>query len=338
MAPVMGGRRGGLRPLVALPLAVAAVLVFASAAAALSWRESADAFWAHGCDFPSDRDSGRSSTRGEDCSGACGRSAGCTHFVWSFGTCYFKTGPRGRGDATVTAVPGAVCGLMKSPASGGTVVPLPAPVFPSRYLPIFRFDDGAGSSCFPDDKRQAATRDGTCRGWDPHAPVFYATARCGDMVVYQYGLWYGKQRSCFLGFGAHGDDNEYVQVWVSASSGAVVKVRFNQHNGYYFKARGSSLQLVASTRPVVYIGKNSHGAYHFGCDGKFWTGGAKCVGGCTYWDDFRNSAKQRYILTSGRLVRDPSPREIACDVAECTPGHSNKRAVIKNGACYGPTV
>lgn len=91
-------------------------------------------------------------------------------------------------------------------------------------------------------------------------------------------------------------------------------------------------------RSVVHVGETAHGAYHFGCSGRWWGRGGKCDVGSAYWDDYRSSAKGRYVLSAGTLVAGPSPRRIACDVAACTPGHSTKRAVLRNGACYGPSV
>lgn len=106
LAPEMGDRRGSACTQAALALAMAVLLVVASAAVAQSWRESTDAFWGLGCDISRDRDSGRAQTRAEVCSSACGRTAGCTHCVWFRGTCFFKTGPLGRWDAFVTTVSG----------------------------------------------------------------------------------------------------------------------------------------------------------------------------------------------------------------------------------------
>lgn len=99
------------------------VAAMATAVSALRWRTSSDAVWAAGCDWSSKGDIGRASTTGEACSGACGRTAGCTHFTWSTytgtGTCYFKGGHVSLSDAFPTSVPGAVCGLMRRQSGGG---------------------------------------------------------------------------------------------------------------------------------------------------------------------------------------------------------------------------
>jgi len=318
--------RRSLYPMAVSALLPVALLLLATAASALSWRTSSDAVWAPGCDFPSAADIGRRSVRGEDCSGACGRVSGCTHFVWSRGTCYFKGGPISRGAAFSTSVPGAVCGVMKGAAATPTV-----PSEARRFVPIFRFDDGAGDSCFPDDKRKISSRDGNCAAFRRNAPVFVSTATCGDYTVFKYNLWYGKQLTCFLNFGRGTNDNEYVEVWLKG--GAIAWVGYYQHNGLYYRRVKSNGSGMAGNRPVVHIGKNSHGAYHWGCTGNPFSRNF-CTGGCAYWDDFRNSRKGRYVLDQPVLYVDPTPRAIDCNAPVCTKGHSKLR-LPANSACYG---
>lgn len=142
-----------------------------------------------------------------------------------------------------------------------------------QFVPIFRFDDGAGGSCFPDDKRRAATRDGTCASHRRDAPVFVSSTMCGEYKVYKYNLWYGKQQpcqqSCFLGFGSGTNDNEYVDVWLVR--GAIKRVGYHQHNGLYFRDVKKGGSGMSGNRPVVYIGKNSQEAYHWGCTGNLFS-------------------------------------------------------------------
>lgn len=328
--------------IMAMRLAALASLCFmlTASVAAFSWQRSSDAIWAHGCDYVG-RDIGNARVRAEDCSNACGRYVGCNHFAWTLhagGTCWFKGGaskPR----AIISRKAGAVCGRMTTVAPV-TVTTTTGPDRLRAYLPIFRFDDGAGSACFPDDKRLISSRDGKCRDWDPSAPVFYTIARCGIYTVYQYHLWYGKQKSCVtfdfvnISGSAHGNDREYVEVWVHILTGAVSKVRFDQHAGYYFKSPGSTMQM-KGTRPVVYIGKNAHGAYHLGCN-RGGSGGTYCEGGCTYWNDFRDTRRSRYVLSAPTLLRDPTPKGVDCNARECTPSHLHTRSSHRGDtACYG---
>ncbi|GAB0496249.1 hypothetical protein MMPV_009225 [Pyropia vietnamensis] len=103
------------RALLTVVLVAAASTV---AAASFSWRISADAVWAHGCDFSSANDIGYVSVSGEKCSSACGRVPRCTHFVWSTASgsprCHLKRGEVTTRDAFATTVPDAVCGVMRS--------------------------------------------------------------------------------------------------------------------------------------------------------------------------------------------------------------------------------
>lgn len=262
-----------------------------------------------------------------------------------------KTGSvRKESDAVRSTKAGAMCGVMKHKSP----VNVPPPRQPSwhalqyaaDYLPIFRYDQESGSFCFPDDKRLISSRDNKCNGFNRRAPVFISYKQCGSHHVYQYNLWYGLQKGCGLhGLtgGRHGDDNEYVQVWVRTSDRSVDKVRYNQHNGYYFRSVGGGAEMNGK-RVVVYIGKIAHGAYHRGCTGNPFRGGTrKCLGinwalaltftNCAYWEDYRNP-KGKYDLDQGQLIDDPSPREIDCNPGVCRPGHSYSRAV-KDSSCYG---
>lgn len=78
--------------------------------------------------------------------------------------------------------------------------------------------------------------------------------------------------------------------------------------------------------------------YHAEIFRRIWSCAAKSVGGCTYWDDYRNVAKGRFVPSAPTLLRDTRPRAIDCNVAECTPRHMSSRVAITNAACSGPTV
>lgn len=73
---------GGLGGLVARALQpLALLLAVVTSTTAVSFEQSADAFFAFGCDWPSAGDIGDARTTGEACSQACGRFVGCTHFT-----------------------------------------------------------------------------------------------------------------------------------------------------------------------------------------------------------------------------------------------------------------
>ncbi|CAF3029479.1 unnamed protein product [Rotaria sp. Silwood2] len=72
--------------------------------------------WAMGCDFVNN-DLKNVQVRGEDCSGKCAETPGCTHFVWTNwngGTCWMKQGSVSKNDAIATSDQGMVCGVVSS--------------------------------------------------------------------------------------------------------------------------------------------------------------------------------------------------------------------------------
>lgn len=108
------GSLGGLVARALLPLAL--LLAVVTSTSAVSFEQSADAFFAFGCDWPSAGDIGDARTTGEACSQACGRFVGCTHFTWtpsSGGTCFFKSSRLFRFEAFPISTPGAVCGFLR---------------------------------------------------------------------------------------------------------------------------------------------------------------------------------------------------------------------------------
>ena len=163
------------------------------------------------------------------------------------------------------------------------------------YLPIFKFD--RAGECYPDWPSQE--NDNTCViNLNVDGPVFVQQDTCGAYTVYTYWLWYGKQEACIEYFDeGHGNDWEHVSVFVN-SDGTVASIVFHQHSGHYTRQWGTFESI--GTRPAVYVGKTSHGSYHTYCTGEcsfteFITGGCfgsvnYCVGGCPYWDDYRNPA------------------------------------------------
>lgn len=117
-------------------------------------------------------------------------------------------------------------------------------------------------------------------------------------------------------------------------------MRYNQHNGYYFKNPWESGVEMEGSRPVVYIGKVSHGAYHTGCNASNWLVGIStgrigfCLGGCGYWDDFRSTRQGKFRLEKATLVKDPSPRLVDCNPGKCRQGHVASRG-LAHSSCFG---
>ena len=79
-----------------------------------AWRTSSDAKWKLGCDFEGN-DLSNVQGRGEECSGQCASTDGCTHFSWTSwngGTCWMKSGQLGAQiGVCLDAGLGAVCGI-----------------------------------------------------------------------------------------------------------------------------------------------------------------------------------------------------------------------------------
>jgi len=105
-----------------LNLSIFVMLVFIfQKTTAYDWHEESDCFWAPNCDW-SNNDLSSKQIKGEQCSGECGQTAGCTHFTWTEyqgGTCWMKKNPVSKDQAT--PINGGVCGVMKSsspPPSG----------------------------------------------------------------------------------------------------------------------------------------------------------------------------------------------------------------------------
>ena len=182
-----------------------------------------------------------------------------------------------------------------------------------KFAPIYRFDGSSASFCYPD--YPSSQNDGRCYGQlSDNTPSFVQKTYCHPWTVYTYWLWYGKQKQCIKFFDkGHGDDWEHVSVYTL--NGKTTGVMYFQHKGWYSRSYPHFER--SGQRPIVYIGKVSHGSYHVGCNGKcsiknFFTkgclGSAKyCQGGCGYWDDFRNPGPQLakyklYDLQKGKLI------------------------------------
>ena len=81
----------------------------------MSWNNGDDGTWAMGCDFDGN-DLSNVGSKGEECSGKCKSTSGCTHFTWTDyngGTCWMKKGSISHSNAKDSAE-GNVCGILKS--------------------------------------------------------------------------------------------------------------------------------------------------------------------------------------------------------------------------------
>ncbi len=93
----------------------------------ISWNNGPDGVWAMGCDFVENDLSNEKST-GEECSGKCKSTNGCTHFTWTNyndGTCWMKQGSISQSNA-IKAGDDIVCGILNSvpspPSSSGNSI------------------------------------------------------------------------------------------------------------------------------------------------------------------------------------------------------------------------
>jgi hypothetical protein len=89
----------------------------------ISWNDGPDGTWAMGCDF-SGNDLSNVRSKGEECSGKCKSTIGCTHYTWTNfngGTCWMKQGSISQSDAfKAEDEDNFVCGIISlvSPTSG----------------------------------------------------------------------------------------------------------------------------------------------------------------------------------------------------------------------------
>ena len=84
--------------------------------ASINWQQGDGAEWAFACDFKGG-DLTNAQIRGEDCSGRCASTSGCTHFTWTTwngGTCWMKSGSVTKSDAHSTSDSTMVCGIVST--------------------------------------------------------------------------------------------------------------------------------------------------------------------------------------------------------------------------------
>ena len=216
---------------------------------------------------------------------------------------------------------------------------------PSRYLPVFRFDGSQSEFCYPD--YPTSQNNNRCvKTLNRNAPVFYEIDTCNGQTVYTYWLWYGWQRPCIRVFDdGHGNDWERVSVHVNSRDQKITQVVFYQHRGYYTRGRGKFES--EGDRPVVYIGKVAHGVYHSRCNGRcsfkqLITKGCfgsveYCIGGCGYWDDFRNPGLELrhgnlQPLNPGQTIDSiRRPDSTVCGIPSCEGARSRR---FKTSGCW----
>lgn len=198
---------------------------------------------------------------------------------------------------------------------------------PHEWAPTLRFDGSASKFCYPD--KPSTENDGKCvTKFNPKAPVYWEGQRCSSNTYkLAYWFWYGRQKGCIVGDKGHGNDWEHITLNFTIDNNNKYKIHsvtFYQHKGYYTRKQESK-------NINVWIGKIGHGSYHNWCDGKgFLWEKDYCMGGCGYWDDFRNDKKGvRWKPTNLRPLNE----------AKRIPGAIGKR--VKNedycakGACKG---
>lgn len=86
--------------------------------------------WAFACDFYGN-DFKNVRISGEQCGGTCSSTPECTHFTWSYGTCYLKRGQVSKSDAKYTGDQSMVCGIVggsQPPVTGGPITTARPPV------------------------------------------------------------------------------------------------------------------------------------------------------------------------------------------------------------------
>jgi len=157
---------------------------------------------------------------------------------------------------------------------------------PQEWVPIFRFDGSAAGYCYPDEP--SSEHDGRCIStFDTLAPVYWEGQWCSsNNYKLAFWIWYGWQQECMIGQGSHGNDWEHVILnftYKSEDDFELESVTYYQHSGWYTRLHGSEVN--------VWVGKIGHGNYHCRCDGTgFLWDPEYCMGGCGYWDDFRNDS------------------------------------------------
>ena len=210
---------------------------------------------------------------------------------------------------------------------------------PSEWVPLVRFDGSAAGYCYPDTP--SAENDGRCiTTFNQDAPVYWEGQYCSsNSYKLAYWFWYGWQQECGFGTGDHNNDWEHIILNFNIDNEGVFtieSVTFFQHKGWY--TRSQSFKDIN-----VWVGKIGHGSYHNWCDGwGFLWEADYCMGGCGYWDDFRNDTygiqwKPTNLIPLDEAkniagpIGDRVKNEDYCDIPSCE-GSSDR--VLTTAGCW----
>jgi len=180
--------------------------------------------------------------------------------------------------------------------------------FALERVPILRFDGGAGSYCYPDFASDA--NDNHCRGFNKNAPIYYDWVECQGYAKLVWWMWYGWQKPCFGNEGKHGNDWEHITVNFIKKNG-----NWKQDSVTRFQHAGWFTRKDETKKPWIFVGKSAHGSYDTWCKTQILKplNPNSCVGGCGYWEDFRNPGSKGKIW---------SPHNIR-HISTITSGNSN---------------
>lgn len=201
-----------------------------------------------------------------------------------------------------------------SPSENPQVEGKPLLEWVKDYAPVLRFDQAA--STFPADGQEIwnrsrnkscgqrlAIEDKASYTWaqvPSKSKTYYRAKKVGNRLFIDYWWGYFRQPPCFtfLGTksGAHDYDWEHIMVQINAGTRKVISVSFFQHSGWYTlrpggKSRGNTIQF-DGTHVHVFVGKDSHGSYHYG----------GTIGGCAYWEDYRNNANRKWNTWNSSML------------------------------------
>lgn len=112
-----------------------------------------------------------------------------------------------------------------------------------------------------------------------NVPTYWKASMCGNQIRILYWWFYGKQDCCDDVQGAHKGDWERIMVILSEDTTRIAAVTFYQHSGWYTRlGERDGFKLTEDTHPVVYVGRQAHGSYHYKAYDQ----------SCCYWADHRN--------------------------------------------------
>jgi hypothetical protein len=124
-------------------------------------------------------------------------------------------------------------------------------------------------------------------------PTYWNATECGSQIRITYWWFYGRQDTCDGTSGAHNGDWEHVMVILSEDRSQPYGVVYYQHEGRYLRLKHvHGFDLHDETHPVVYVGRQAHGSYHYKAYDQ----------SCCYWADHRNGSGPA-LLSAENLIR-----------------------------------